>query len=44
MNSIKDIVNLLEENGFSIDNLVFGSGGKLIFLLIILIKFSYDLF
>lgn len=30
MKSIKDIVNLFEQNGFSTDNIIFGSGGKLI--------------
>ncbi|CAF0814652.1 unnamed protein product [Rotaria sp. Silwood1] len=30
MNSIKDIVNLLESKGFSTDNIVFGSGGALL--------------
>ncbi|CAF3176102.1 unnamed protein product [Rotaria socialis] len=30
MNSIKNIVNLFEKNGFSTDNIVFGSGGALL--------------
>ncbi|CAF1120641.1 unnamed protein product [Rotaria magnacalcarata] len=30
MNSIKNIVNLFEQNGFSTDNIVFGSGGALL--------------
>jgi hypothetical protein len=37
INSIKDILNVVEKNGFSADNLVFGSGGKR-FLFIYLIK------
>ncbi len=28
MTSIKEITNILEQNGFATDNLVFGSGGK----------------
>jgi nicotinamide phosphoribosyltransferase len=32
MQSIKDIVNLLEQIGFATDNLVFGSGGKSSFI------------
>jgi hypothetical protein len=34
MESIKNIVILLEENGFATDNLVFGSGGKFITLML----------
>jgi nicotinamide phosphoribosyltransferase len=34
MESIKNIVTLLEENGFSTDNLLFGSGGKFITLML----------
>jgi hypothetical protein len=30
MKSIKEIINLVEQDGFATDNLVFGSGGMLI--------------
>lgn len=43
MNSIKDIVNLFEKNGFSTDNIVFGSGGKF-FLSLIYSLFTMSLF
>ncbi len=33
MKSIKEIINLVEQDGFATDNLVFGSGGMLIDLI-----------
>lgn len=32
IHSIKAIANLFEKNGFSTDNIIFGSGGKLVLL------------
>jgi hypothetical protein len=50
MKSIKEILNILEQNGFASDNLVLGSGGMLInlilnkiiiFFLVIYLRWSF---